>query len=193
MEILNKMLAAGLVIVLAGCATSSQVQEMIDASHQDFLKKSEGNADSIDVLKENAKASLENDSEQAIRTQELQKQLAEATAALESVTVMAGVTKLSTARNVVEIAEMQESIEGNKSVMEIHVEKMRENDELYEKVLSVYFQQVADSANAALALLQAANEPDPEPPIQRNPIPMAEPIEIIAPDTSSATNAVPVE
>ncbi len=194
MEVLNKMLAAGLMITLAGCATSSQVQEMIDASQQDFLQKSEENAASIDVLKQTAKASLEKDGEHVAIMEELQKQLTAAAAALESVSTTAEATKLLSASSVVKIAEMQEAIDGNKTVMDVYIEKMRENDELYEKVLIEHFQQLADSANALLAALQAASEPAAvEPPIQRDPIPVAEPIEIIAPDTSSATNSAPAQ
>ena len=188
MDTLNGMLAAGLVIVLAGCATSSQVQEMIDASQQDFLQKSEENSASVDVLKQAAKASLEKDREHAVVMQELRKQLAEATAALETVTATAEATKLMSAGSVVEIAELQEALEGNKTVLDVYIEKMRQNDELYTRVLSDYFRQEADRANASLASLQAADEGDA--PIQREPIALGEPIEIVAPDTSAPTNAV---
>lgn len=188
MDTLNGMLAAGLVIVLAGCATSSQVQEMIDASQRDFLQKSEENSASVDVLKQAAKASLEKDREHAAVMQELRKQLAEATAALETVTAMAEATKLVSAGSVVEIAELKGALEGNKTVLDVYIEKMRQNDELYTRVLSDYFRQEADRANASLASLQAADEGDA--PIQREPIALGEPIEIVAPDTSAPTNAV---
>lgn len=194
MEMLNRMLAASLVIVLAGCATSSQVQEMIDASQQDFLRTSEKNADSVDVLKQTAKALLEKDGEYDIAMQELQKQLVETAASLKSVTAIAEATKILSANSVVEISEMQEAIDGNKTVMDVYIEKMRENDELYEKVLINYFRKLADSANASLASLQATDPPgEAGSPMRRESIPLAEPIEIIAPDTSSATNAAPVE
>ncbi len=188
---LNRVLAAGLVIVLAGCTTSSQVQEMIDASQRDFLQKSEENAASVDVLKQAAKASLEKDSEHAVAMRELRKQLAEATAALDAVTATAEATKLMSASSVVKIAELEEALEGNKTVLDVYIEKMRENDELYTQVLTDYFRQVAERANASLASLQAANPlGEDEAPLRREPIPLAEPIEIVAPDTSAPTNAV---
>ena len=191
MEKLNRMLAASLMITLAGCATSSQVQEMIDASQRDFLQKSEANSASVDVLKQAAKASLEKDSEHFVFMRELRTQLVEATAALETVTVSAEATKLMSASSVIKIAELQEALEGNKTVLDIYIEKMRENDELYTRVLTDYFRQVADRANASLASLQAANPPDGgDSSIQRKPIPLAEPIEIVAPDTSAPMNAV---
>ncbi len=191
MKILNRMLAAGLMIVLAGCATSSQVQEMIDASQRDFLQKSEKNSASVDVLKQAAKASLEKDSEHAVAMRELRTQLAEATAALDTVTVTAEATELMSASSVVKIAELKEALEGNKTVLDIYIEKMRENDELYTRVLIDYFRQVAERANASLDLLQTANPlGEGDAPIRREPIPLAEPIEIVAPDTSAPTNAV---
>jgi len=188
---LNRVLAAGLVIVLAGCTTSSQVQEMIDASQRDFLQKSEENSASVDVLKQAAKASLEKDGEHAVAMRELRKQLAEATAALDAVTATAEATKLMSASSVVKIAELEEALEGNKTVLDVYIEKMRENDELYTQVLTDYFRQVAERANASLASLQAANPlGEDEAPLRREPIPLAEPIEIVAPDTSAPTNAV---
>ncbi len=193
MEMLNKILAAGLMLTLAGCATSSQVQEMIGASQQDFLKKSKKNATAIDALNQAAKASLEKDEEHAVAMQSLQKQLTETATALELVSTTAEATKLLLAGSVVKISKMQEAIDGNKTVMDVYIEKMRENDALYEKVLTEHFRQLADNANALLAELQASSEPAAKPSIQRDPIPVAEPIEIIAPDTSSATNSTPTQ
>jgi len=195
MNMQNTLLAAGLVLVLAGCTTSSQVQEMIDASQQDFLKKSNENTASIDVLKQTAKASLENDSEHAATIRELQKQLAEASMALGTMSSNLEAVKVMAASSVVRMSELQEAIDGNKTVMDVYIEKMRANDQLYEKVLTEYFRQIADSANASLDALQSTNQLGvvEAVPVQRKPIPMAEPIEIEAPDTSEPTNAAPVE
>ncbi len=194
MNMHNTLLAAGLVLALAGCTTSSQVQEMIDSSQQDFLEKSSKNAASIDVLKQTAKASLENDSKHSATIKELQKQLAETSAALDTVSSNLEAMKVMAASSVVRMSELQEAIDGNKTVMDVYIEKMRANDQLYEKVLTEYFRQIADSANASLASLQSTNQLDQAvPAVQRKPIPMAEPIEIEAPDTSEPTNAAPVE
>ncbi len=194
MKIWNAILACGLVITLAGCATSSQVQEMIDASQSDFLKKSAGNARSIDVLKQTAKASLEKDSEHAAIMRELKKQLAAATAALESLQATVEATKVMSADSIVKMSELKDAVAGNKSVMGVQIEKMRAIDDLYETVLIGHYQRIADSANAAVASLRADNKPDDaELVIQRDPILLAEPIEIVAPDTSAATNAAPGE
>ncbi len=192
MKKLNAMLTGSLVLLLGGCATSSQVQEMIDASQNDFLRKSEANAQSIDVLKKTAKDSLEKDSEHAAVMRELKQQLAEATASLESLQAMVEATKVMSAKSIIKMSELKEAVAGNKSVMDVQVEKMRVIDDLYEKVMVAHFQKIADSAAAAITSLEADNKPD-ELVILRKPVSLSGAIEIVAPDTSAATNAVPAE
>jgi hypothetical protein len=194
MKILNAMLASGMVIALAGCATSSQVQEMIEASQNDFLKKSAENASSIRVLKQTAKVSIEKDSEHAATMLELKQQQAEATAVLKSLQAAVDAAKLMSASSVVTMSEMKETFGGNKATMDAHIERMQAIDDLYEKVMLAHFQQIADSANAAMASLEADNKPDEaDALIQRTPISLDEPIEIIPPDTSGPTNVAPSE
>ncbi len=194
MKILNTMLACGLIITLAGCATSSKVQEMIDASQQDFLKKSTQNADSINVLKKTAKASLEKDSEHTAIMRDLKKQQEDAMAVLKSLQAAVEAAKVMTASSVVTMSEMKQTVGGNKASMDTQFERMRAIDDLYEKVMLTHFQMIADSANAAIASLQADNKPDEaDAVIQRKPISLDEPIEIVPPDTSATTNAVPTE
>jgi hypothetical protein len=166
------------------------VQEMINASQQDFLKKSNENAASIDVLKQTAKASLENDSKHAATLRELQKQQAEVSAVLDTMVTNLEAMKVMAASSVVRMSELQEAIDGNKTVMDVYIEKMRANDQLYEKVLTEYFRQLAESANASLEALQSSSQLGAVGlPVKRKPIPMAEPIEIEAPDTSEPTNS----
>ena len=190
MNLSNLFLVAGLGLALTGCTTSTQVQRMIDASQQDFLKKSNENAASIDVLKQTAKASLENDNKHAATLRKLQRQQAEASAALNTMAENLEAMKVMAASSVVRMSELQEAIDGNKTVMDVYIEKMRANDQLYEKVLTEYFQKLAKSANASLEALQSSNQLGAvKVPVKRKPIPMAEPIEIEAPDTSKPTNA----
>lgn len=59
MKSLNPIIILSLAAVISGCATSSQVQEMIDASHQDYLNRMDAHENSIDVLKKSAMAGLE--------------------------------------------------------------------------------------------------------------------------------------
>ncbi len=194
MNMQNTLLAAGLMLALAGCTTSSQVQEMINASQQDFLKKSNENAASIDLLTQKANASLENDSQHAATIKELQKQLVDALMAQNTLSNNLEAVKVMAASSVVQMSELQEAIDGNKTVMDVYIEKMRANDQLYEKVLTEYFRQIAENANASLTALQSTNVlGEVDSVVQRKPIPMAKPIEIEAPDTSEPTPVTPVE
>ncbi len=194
MKILNAMLTCGLIITLAGCATSSKVQEMIDASQQDFLKKSTQNADSINVLKKTAKDSLEKDSEHTSIMRDLKQQQEEAMAVLKSLQAAVEAAKVMSASSVVTMSEMKETVGGNKVSMDTQFERMHAIDDLYEKVMLTHFQMIADSANSAIASLQADNKPDEaDTVIQRKPISLDELIEIVPPDTSVTTNAVSTE
>lgn len=191
MKFSNPILATGLTLVLAGCATSSKVQTMIDASQQDFLKKSTQNTASISVLKKTARDSLEKDSEHAAMMAKLNKQLMEAVAALDRLQATVEATKVMSADSIVKMSELKQAVAGNKSVMDVQIEKMRGIDDLYEKVMLAHFQMIADSANAAITSLEADNKlDDASAPIQRKPILLDEPVEIVPPDTSGSTNSV---
>lgn len=194
MSILKAMMACGLLVALTGCTTSSKVQEMIDASQRDFLQKSAENANSIGVLKQTAKDSLEKDREHAARMKELTEQLAKTTATLDELQSTAEAVKVMSANSVVQMAELKKTVGGNKESVEAYVEKMRAIDDLYEQVMISHFQTIADSASAAVASLQADYKPDEvDPVLQKEILPLAEPIEIVAPDTSASTNAVVTE
>ena len=84
-------------------------------------------------------------------------------------------------------------MDANKATMDGHIDKMMAIDDLYEKVMIAHYRMIADSATAAIASLEADNKPDDDAPIERKPILMDQPIEIVAPDTSTPTNTAPVE
>ena len=189
MKIFKVGTTLGLAAALAGCATSSKVQEMIDASERDFLQKSEKNASSITILKQTAKASIEKNREQAETIRELTLQLTEAEEALATLRESVEAAKVLTASSVVKTSELKDAVDASRTSMEGRLESLGGVDELYEKVLIAHFQAVADSANAAIATLEADNRPDVvEAPGERDPILIDKPIEIIAPDTSTPTN-----
>lgn len=130
MKLFNSIVILGATVILNGCTTSSQVQELIDASQQDFLQKNSENARSIDVLKKTAKHSIKKDREHDVLMMNLKQQLQEAENALKI---------------------LQETAE-------------------------------------------ADNKPDDqEVVIERNPILLDQPIEIVAPDTSSPASTAPAE
>ena len=75
MKSLNPIMILSLAAVLSGCATPSNVQEMIDASHRDYLDRMDRHENSIDVLKKSAMAGLEKSKENATQVQEIQTRL----------------------------------------------------------------------------------------------------------------------
>ncbi|MEN8255962.1 MAG: hypothetical protein ABFR33_10900 [Verrucomicrobiota bacterium] len=179
----------GLLLLAAGCTTSSKVQEMIDASHRDYRATSEAHEASINVLKQTSVAALGENAAQADAITSLQKQL---DAALAQVKVMLGnaeAAKVMSAANTVKVAELADAVLANNEANNETAEKMDTIDNLHEEVMIRHYQMVADSAAAAIAALQV----DDVATDNGEPTGLAEPIEIVAPDTSAPTNGVSKE
>lgn len=180
---------AGFCVLVAGCATSSQVQEMIDASYRETLEKSAEHDASINVLKQSAVTALEQNKEQADALAELQKQQKETLAAFKVMQGNAEAAKVMSAANTVKVAALETAVNENNKAIDESIANMAAIDDLYQEVMIGHYQMVADSANAALsALIADEEEPAPvEAVAETNNVPMdlAEPIEIVAPDTSA--------
>lgn len=173
-----------LVATLAGCTTSSQVQEMIDASNQNDLTKLEEHSGSIDVLRKSSMTGLEKSKENADMLVAMQSQLKAALADLKVAQGYADAAKVLSAANTVKIADLEETVTVNKESSDLAIGDMESLDNLYEKVMLNQFQSVADSANAAIEALKANGTMAST----NAPVKLDEPIEIIAPDTSVPTN-----
>jgi hypothetical protein len=177
----------GLAFTVAGCATSSQVQEMIDASHQDYLTKAESHEASIEVLKKSAMAGLEKSKANAEALASLQAQLEDILQQMRIIRGYAEASKVMSAANTVKVAELDEQLQANAEADAREVERLTRIDKLYEGTMVANYTMIAESANAAIASLKAEG-------MQSNtnaPVKLNEPIEIVAPDTSMpATNAV---
>lgn len=180
------MTLLSLLLLAGGCATKSQVQEMIDASHQDYLATSKAHEKSIDVLKQSSVTVLEQNEQQADLLVSLQKQLEAATAQLKPMQGDAEAAKVMSAANTVKVAELSDDMLANKETINETVERMNTIDNLFEEVMIGHYQNIADSATAAIAALQADDV------VTTNGVStgLAEPIEIVAPDTSAPTNLV---
>ncbi len=174
----------GVVAVLSGCATSSQVQEMIDASNQDCLTQLQAHEDSITVLKKSAMAGLEKSSANADRLTALEKQVATLSHRMVEVQDIANASKVISAANTVKVSGLEEQVAANKEESDKVIARMTSIDKLYEKVLIRQFQEIADSANAAIESLKANGFSA----TTNAPVKLDEPIEIIAPDTTTPTN-----
>jgi hypothetical protein len=188
MKFLNPVMILILAAVLSGCTTSSTVQEMIDASHQDYLDRMASHEKSIGVLKKSAMAGLEKSKENASQIQELQSRL---DAALKQMTVVqrnADASKLMSASNTVKVDELDEFMTDYQEKTDKIISKMGDIDELYEKVLIEQYRIISDSAQAAIAALEA----DGFSATTNAPVELDLPIEIVAPDTGPA-NTQPVQ
>lgn len=173
-----------LLVFVAGCTTSSKVQEMIDASHQGSLTKSSEHESSINILKKSSMTALEQNESQAATLVSLQKQLDAALAQLKVMHGNAEAAKVMSAANTVKVAELNDSMLENKDAISETAEKMETVDSLYEDVIIAHYQNLVDSAKAAIAALQV----DDVASTNGVSVGLADPIEIVAPDTSAPTN-----
>jgi len=178
------MTLLGLLLLMAGCATSSQVQEMIDASYRDSSDTSAAHEASINVLKQSSVAALKQNEGQADTLISLQKQLDAALAQLKVMHGNAEAAKVMSAANTVKVAELGDAMLANQEAITETAERMESIDNLFEKVMIGHYQMIADSATAAIAALQV----DDVATTNGAPVGLAEPIEIVAPDTSAPTN-----
>ncbi|RKX38564.1 MAG: hypothetical protein DRP64_15520 [Verrucomicrobia bacterium] len=189
MKTAYSMILLSLLLLMAGCATSSQVQEMIDASYRDSSDTSAAHEASINVLKKSSVAALSQNEEQADILTSLQKQLDAALAQLKVMHGNAEAAKVMSAANTVKVAELGDAMLANQEAINETAERMESIDNLFEKVMIGHYQMIADSATAAIAALQV----DDVATTNGAPVGLAEPIEIVAPDTSAPTNTSPGE
>ena len=185
MKTIYSMPMLGLLLLVTGCATKSQVQDMIDGSHRDYLATTKAHEASIDVLKQSSVKTLEQNEQQADELVSLQKQLDSALAQLKPMQGNAEAAKVMSAANTVKVAELSDAMLANQEAINETVEKMNTIDNLFEEVMIGHYQMIADSAAAAIATLQA----DDVVTTNGTSSGLAEPIEIVAPDTSAPTNA----
>jgi hypothetical protein len=185
MKTVFSIVMAGCCILVAGCATSSQVQEMIDSSQRDYLEKSAEYDASIDVLKKSAVTTLEQNKGQASALTELQQQQEKTLAAFKIMQGNAEAAKVMSAANTVKGAGLETAVVENKQELDESIAELVATDSLYKEMLIEHFQIIADSAHAVLVALKAEEPSDAVPETNNAPIDLAEPIEIVAPDTSS--------
>lgn len=172
--------AVCLAAVLAGCTTSSKVQEMIDASHQDYSVRLDGHQDSINVLKQSAMKGLEKSKTNADAVAELQVDLQAIRAKLQELKDSAEASKIMSAANTVKMSELESAVAENHRQVDETVARLAEIDKLFENVMLRHYEMIVQSANEAMSSLKAESLPAEA----ATPVKLDEPIEIIAPDTS---------
>jgi len=174
-------------LLITGCTTSSKVQEMIDANHRDYQRRADAHEASIDVLKQSAVAGLEKARKNSEMLIEVNAQLESITAQLRVIQGYAEASKVMSAANTVKVADLDNEL---KTFMETDAElkqRMKKIDELYERVMISHYQQIVDSAGAAIEALREGGWQGST----NAPVKIDKPIEIVAPDTSAITSAQP--
>ena len=183
MKIIYSGTVLAITLGLTGCVSSSKVQEMIDTSNQDSRNRTDAHEASIDVLKQSAMAGLEKSKANAITLDQLQKELDTATTQLKIIQGYAEASKVLSAANTVKVADLEVLMTENQDRVDATTERLEEIDKLYEEILVGHYQAIVDSATAAIESLKeegwSANT--------NAPVNLAEPIEIVAPNTAPAT------
>jgi hypothetical protein len=184
MKFIYSMVAVVLLAYLTGCASTSQVQEMIDASHKDYTGQLSSHDESISVLKQSAMAGLEKSSDNAERLVELERKVDAIIQQQAVIQDLANASKVMSAENTVKISDLSEVVAANKEEHDKVIARMAEIDKLYEEVLIEQYQMIVESANAAIESLRH----DGLAAQTNAPVELDEPIEIVAPDTAAMTN-----
>ncbi len=154
MKALFKITVPALAVVLAGCTTSSQVQELIDASHRDQLETGQAHAASIDLLKKSSITALENGKANTDSIAILQKQVEKLLAQQEAIKNYAEASKVMSAANTVKVADLEAVVAELKEAIDKTVAELSEIDQLQETVMMQHYQAIADSAAAAIQTLK---------------------------------------
>lgn len=171
-------------MLVAGCATPSRVQEMIDASHRDYLDQMAAHDASIGVLKQSAMAALEQGKANEAALTELQQDMKDMLATLEVIKRNTEASKLMSAANTVKVADLEDVMTANKEDFDKFRKKVQANDSLYEEVMVAHFRALSASAAAAIQALEADNSNNSK----NASVAIGAPIVITAPDTTVATN-----
>lgn len=189
MNFSHTVILLGAASALTGCTTSSKVQEMIDASHRDYTQQLQSHEESIDVLRQSAKAGLEKSSSNGERLGQIEKQLVALNQQMIVVQDLANASKVMSAANTVKVSDLEDRMSGHEEENEQVLGRMAAIDQLYEEVLIRQFQEIAESAAAAIETLRANGFSS----TTNAPVLLDEPIEIMAPDTTAPTNGSPPE
>ncbi|MBN2163540.1 MAG: hypothetical protein JXR25_11590 [Pontiellaceae bacterium] len=184
---MKKFQTAAVVVLaglLSGCATSSRVQQMIDAANSDRDARIQSHEESIGVLRETAKAGLETSSGNSEQLRELVRRMDELIRQMAVVQDLANGAKVMSAEINVKVSGLEDRLMAHQEKTDASIERMTDIDKLYEEVLIRQFQEIASSANAAAESLRkngfsATNNV---------PVMLDELIQIVAPDTSAPTN-----
>lgn len=175
----NFFILSGVCMMLVGCTTSSQVQEMIDASHKDYTDQVSAHEKSIEVLKKSSMTGLEKSATNEDALEQLRLELEAISEKLDQVNSYAEASKVLASANTVKVADLETAVAANHQQVEETVQKLADINQLFENVMLRHYEMIVQSANEAMTSLKAKGAG-----VTNAPVKLAEPIEIVAPDTS---------
>jgi len=184
MKKVSSILILAVIAAQSGCTTSSKVQKMIDASQRDYLSRAESLQASVDVLKKSSVTGLEMAGENAAAIKDLQLELEKTVKQMKIFQGYAEAAKIMSAANTVKVSDLEEAVNRNQENTEQTTAQLNSMDRLYEEVMVANFKSIADSATAAIESIRAGGWTAST----NTPVLLNEPIEIIAPDTTAASN-----
>jgi hypothetical protein len=185
MKQMYAMTVAALGFLLVGCATTSQVQEMIDASNRDYQKNDAAQQNSIEILKKSSLTALEKTKSNSESLSELKAQLDTVLEQLKLIQGYADAAKIMSAANTVKVSDLSVAVDENRAFVDDAIEQKEAVDKLHEEVLMRHCQMLIDSANSIMETLTANGVSASS----AEPVELDEPIEIVAPDTSGSVDA----
>ncbi len=189
MKTKNTAAVLGIAAILSGCATSSQVQQMIDDSHADYRNQLAAHEASFGVLQKSSMAGLEMGKANAERLAAIEAQQKEILGQLQIVQGYAEASKVMSAANTVKVADLEMALKASAEELADATKRLEANDKLYEAVLMRQYQAMAETADSAIEAIRAEGITA----ATNAPVRLNEPIEIIAPATAPAsTNPAPV-
>jgi hypothetical protein len=175
------LISVGVASGLTGCVSSTQVQEMIDASNQHNRVQMQAHEDSISVLKQSVMTSLEKASDNTQRLAAVEMTVAGLSRQITEIQRLANASQVMSAENTVKVSGLEERVAANKEASDKVILQMADTDKLYEEVLIRQYQAIAESANAAIESLKK----DGVSATAEAPVKLDEPIEIVVPDTTA--------
>ena len=184
MKIVESMAVLAAAGMLTGCATSSQVEQMIMDANSNRDAQIQAHEESLSVLRETAKVGLEKSTANTKLMNGVLQKMDEILEQMAVVQELANASKVMSAANTVKVSGLEEKVAEQREESDQAIARMAEIDKLYEAVLIRQFQQIADSANAAVASLREKGLST----TTNAPVKLDDPIQIVAPDTSAPTN-----
>lgn len=180
---MNKISVAGIVglgFLLAGCTSTSRIQELIGASHQSYTSKLAAHDSAIASLQQSATKLQKGIERNHAELLGLKTRVDAMLAQLKLIQSYADSAKMMSAANTVKISNLTERFEESVRAFEQSIDRIDAVDKLQEEQLVNHCQMLIDSATEVMDALASGGSSA----VDDVPLEIDEPIEIVAPDTT---------